>query len=167
MSFSGDLAVSGRLRRIRSSRPFRRINRKGLNLKINAGNFRSAYLRAESSALAKLCEPKMPGTAEVKTHCNQDAIDIHARLPFKFKKHAYGSGVIGAAAQHPTAATENGPGQGLHQSPRLLHRDCSHLYRPGNRGFMCPIAEWNVLSHIPVIGAMRRNIMHLQELDDA
>jgi hypothetical protein len=163
------VAALGRidLRQALSGCPFERIHREGLNLKIDADNLRTARLRAETSALAQFREPEMGSAAQVKTHCNQDAVDLYARLPFKFEEHAHGSGIVGAAAQHPTAATENGPGQGLHQSARLLHRDSPHLHGPGNRRLMHPIAEWNMLSHVPVIGPMRWSMMHVQESDDA
>lgn len=155
------------LGQVLSGCPFEHIHGEGLYLKINADNLRAARLRAETGALAQFREAEMGSAAQVKTHRNQDAVDLYTRLPFKFEEHAHGSGIVGAAAQHPTAATKNGPGQGLHQSARLLHRDSPHLHGPGDRRFVHPIAVWNVLSHVPVIGPMRRSMMHVQESDDA
>ena len=70
------------------------FNRKGLYLKVDARDLGAAIALTAAGALAKLGEPDVARLAELKPRRNQDAIDIDAGLPFKFKQHADSAGIV-------------------------------------------------------------------------
>lgn len=96
------------------------LDREGLNLEVDAGKVSAAFADAALGATAEFSEIDMAVLAEFKADADQDAVNVHAGLALEFEEHVDGARVIGAAAEHPTAAAEDGAGEGLDEAGRLL-----------------------------------------------
>ena len=95
------------------------LDRRRLNLEINAHDLLLAFLPNHARALAQFRKADMRSLAEFKTRRNQDAVNLQARPPFKLKENVDQARVTRAPAQYPASATENRPSKGLHCPARF------------------------------------------------
>ncbi len=129
------------------------LHRKGLNLKVDAGNLSAAIMMVVASALAELCKANMPALAQFQPGCDQHTVDIHAGLPLELEQHAHRAGIVCATAQNPAAAAENRACESLDQPRRVLYRDGPHLHRPGDAHRLYRAAVRHLQPHNGLIGA--------------
>ncbi len=122
----------------------KRAEPESLDLQIDTGDFVAAILLMAAGALAEFGEPDVAGLIQLESGGNQQAVDVEACLALKLEQHAHGAGIAGSAAKNPPATTEDGAGEGLHQSRRFFDRDGFHFQGPGNdcralRIPLCPV----------------------------
>lgn len=108
------------------------LDREGLDLQVDAGYLRAALLGMVAGALAEFGKADMPVLAQFQAGGDQYAVYIYTCLTLKLEEHRDRAGFVRSTAEHPTAATENGTGEGLDQAARLLDGDRLHLQCPGN-----------------------------------
>ena len=80
-----------------------RLDWKSLDFKVDAGDVGSAILMAVAGALAEFSKADVPVLTELQPGRNEDAVDVDAGLTFELEEHIDCSGIVGAAAEHPTA----------------------------------------------------------------
>ena len=108
------------------------LNRKGLDLQVDAGDLAAAILLVAAGALAEFGEADMPALAQLQAGGDHDAVDIDAGLPLELEEHVHGAGIVCAAAEDPSATAEDRAGQDLNQPRGVLDGDGLHLHRPWN-----------------------------------
>ena len=91
------------------------------------------FLCAHSRALAQFSETNVSLLAEFDARCDQDAVDVDARMALKLEEHIHQAGISRSPAQHPTPAAQDRPCERLNEPPRFVCRDGSHLQGPGDR----------------------------------
>lgn len=101
--------------------------------------------------------------AEFEARGNQNTVNIHTGLAFKFKQKVHSAGIVGATAQNPSAVAQNRARQCLHQPVRFFARNRSHLHGPRRGDRLHRIAKWNCLSHSMVIGVLSGTSIDVQE----
>ncbi len=118
------------------------LDGEGLNLEIDAGNLGIAILRMAARTLAEFSEADMAALAQLQPGGDQNTVNINAGMAFKLEEHTDGSAIIRAPAQHPAAAAQYRPSEGLNQMRRLFERDGLHLHRPGDAYSLLRMLEW-------------------------
>jgi hypothetical protein len=96
------------------------LDRRRLNLEIDAHNLLLAFFPNHPRTLAQFRKADVRTLAEFKTRRNQDAVDLQARPPFKLKENIDQARVTRAPAQYPASATENRTSKGLHCPARFV-----------------------------------------------
>ena len=94
------------------------LQRKGLNLQVDAGDLRAAFLLMAAGALAELGKADMPVLAQFQPGGDQHAVDVHAGLALELEEHAHRACIVSAAAQNPAATAENCTRENLDQIGR-------------------------------------------------
>lgn len=105
---------------------------KCLDLQVDAGNLGATILLVAAGALAELGKTKVPALVKFQAGCNHHTINIHAGLALEFEQHAYGSGIVCAAAENPAPAAQDGASEVLDETRGLLDGDGLHLHSPRN-----------------------------------
>jgi len=71
-------------------------------------------LSSKDGALAKLGELQVRRPAEFNPGGDENAVNLQARSPLELEEEIDQSGIAGASAQHPPAASEDCAGDSLH-----------------------------------------------------
>ena len=128
------------------------LRREGLNLQVDARDFRAAIPSLAARALAQLSQSGVSRLAQFHARGDQHSVNVDARLALEFEQHVDSPAVVCASAQYPSSAAKNRAGQQLNQPRRLLNGYCLHLQRPGDAQSLPWIRFRHLQLHVLFIG---------------
>ncbi len=115
-----------------------------------------------AGALAEFGKANMPALAQFQPGGDQHTVNIYAGLPLELEQHVHRAGIVGAAAQNPSAAAENCACESLDQPRWLLYGDGLHLHRPGNAHRLYRV-DSGIFSLTTVLSEPAASITYVQE----